>query len=135
MLYSSKRNVFEISDANMIINQRDNICKICKDEIVVENLICIVFFTTKIVLFSCDIDSNNFLSAKISWVKLASLSFEIDRFSRYWFKISNDILFLFFFRAFFLTFWSRLDEWNDAQQIFDFFDVKTIESKINRKTF
>jgi hypothetical protein len=44
-------------------------------------------------------------------------------------------LFFLFFRVFFLMFLLCLDEWNDAQQIFDFFDVKTIENKINHNEF
>jgi hypothetical protein len=135
MLYSSKKSVFEVFDADMMINQWNNICKAFNDEIVIEHLIRMIFFTTKAVFLLFDVDSNNSFFVKISSVKFASFSFEINRFFRYWLKISNDILFLFFFRAFFLTFWLSLDEWNDAQQFFNFFDVKTIESKINRKMF
>ncbi len=86
-----------------MINQRDNICKACKDEIVVEDLNYTIFSATETASFSFVVDSNNSFFAEIFWIKFASLSFEIDRFSRYWLKISNDILSLFFFLK--LSFW------------------------------
>jgi hypothetical protein len=88
-----------------MINQRNNICNICKDEIVAKNLSCTIFFMTDAASFSCDVDSNNSLFAKAFWVRFASFSFEIDRFSRYWLKISNDIFsFLFSSKAIFWCF-------------------------------
>jgi hypothetical protein len=89
-----------------MINQRNNICKACKNDIVVENLNCSIFSATKAASFSCDVDSNNFLFAKVSWIRFASFSFEIDRFFRYWLKTSKDIFFSFLL---ILSFWySRL---------------------------
>ncbi len=86
-----------------MINQRDNICKTCNDEIVVEDLICTIFFTTKAAFFSRDVDFDNSLFATVFWVKFALFSFEIDRLFRYSLKISNDILFFFFFLE--ISFW------------------------------
>ncbi len=86
-----------------MINQRSSICKTYKNDIVVEDLNCAIFSATEIAFFSFVVDSNNSLFAEISWVRFASLSFEIDRLSRYRLKISTDILFLFFFLE--LSFW------------------------------
>jgi hypothetical protein len=96
MLYSSKKNVSKIFDANIMINQRNSICNAYKNEIVTKNLSCTIFFMTDAAFLSWDVDSDNSLFAEISWVRFASFSFEIDRFSRFWLKISNDILSFFF---------------------------------------
>ncbi len=82
----------------MMINQRNNICRACKDVIVVEDLNCSNSFEANAVSFWWNDDFDNFLFARFM-----SLSFEIDRFSRYWLKISNVILFFFFFLT--LFFW------------------------------
>ncbi len=81
-----------------MINQRSNICRACKNVIVVEDLNCSNSFETDVVFFWWDDDLDNSLFAKFM-----SLSFEIDRLSRYWLKVSNVIFFFFFFLT--LSFW------------------------------
>ncbi len=105
ILYSSKKNISNVSNANIIINQRNNICKTCKNDIVVEDLNYSIFSATEAASFSCIVDSNNSLFAETFWIRFTSLSFEVDRLSRYWLKISNDIFsFLFFLKTIFWCF-------------------------------
>ncbi len=81
-----------------MINQRNNICRACKDVIVVDDLNCSSSFETNVVFFWWDDDLD-----KSFFARFMSLSFEIDRLSRYWLKVSNVILFFFFFLT--LIFW------------------------------
>jgi hypothetical protein len=105
MLYSSKKNVSKISKANMMINQRNNICKTCNDEIVVENLNCTIFFVTDAAFFPRNADFDTSFFSRFFWIRLASFSFEIDRLFRYWLNASKDILFFFFLKISFWRFW------------------------------
>jgi hypothetical protein len=50
----------------------------------------------KFVSFWCDNDLDCFLFFKLSCVSFISLLFEIERFSRYWLKVSKIILFFLF---------------------------------------
>ncbi len=86
-----------------MINQRNNICKICNDAIVVEDLNRTIFFAADTLPFSRDVEFDNSLFARTFWVRLASLSFEINRLSLYWLKTSKNIVFF----SFFLEFSSR----------------------------
>jgi hypothetical protein len=79
-----------------MINQRSNICKAWSDEIVVEDLICSNFSAIESDSFWCDNDLDSFLFLKLSCVSSISFSFDIERFSRYWLKISKVILSSFF---------------------------------------
>ncbi len=75
-----------------MINQRSNIYKTWSDEIVVEDLICSNFSVIEFDFFWCDNDLDNFLFFKLSDVNSISLSFEIERLSRYWLKVLKNIL-------------------------------------------
>jgi hypothetical protein len=126
-----KKNVSKILNANMMINQRNNICKVYKNVIVVEDLNCLSSFETNVVSFWWNNDFDKFFFRKIyvAFVRdWSTFTILIKNFKKHF-------LFSFFFKRNFLIFSNFFNDRNDTSQTFDFVDVNTAQNKIDRKEF